>query len=197
MDHPKQKEPDPQKKAGKTKSKKQGTFNFNWAFRIFAISVVISGVLSFVSESATENVNIWIAIFVLFIFIFLNVAFDVIGTSVTAATEKQFHSMATKKVKGAKTALMLISNADTVSNFCSDVIGDICGILSGSMCVVIANCLVDIFTWNSFWTNIVVAALSSGVLIFAKALGKNAAVKHSNSIVHFSSKMIAVFKREK
>ncbi len=179
------------------KRQKQGTFNFNWAFRIFLISVLISGVLSFASESVTEDVNIWIAILVLFIFIFLNVAFDILGTSVTAATEKQFHSMATKKVKGAKTALMLISNADTVSNFCSDVIGDICGILSGSMCVVIANCFSGIFGWNIFWTNIIVASISSGILIFAKALGKNAAVKHSNNIVHFFSKFISIFKREK
>lgn len=176
---------------------KQRTFNFKWAFEIFFISILISGVLSFASESVTERVNIWVAVLVLFIFIFLNVAFDILGTSVTAATEKQFHSMATKKVKGAKTALSLISRADVVSNFCSDVIGDICGILTGSMCVVIAACFVDIFGTDLFWTNIIVSSVSAGVLIFAKALGKNAAVRHSNKIVHFFSRFISVFKREK
>ena len=43
-----------------------------------------------------------------------------------------YHAMSSKKIKGAKKAVSFKKNADKVSSFCNDVIGDICGIISGS-----------------------------------------------------------------
>ena len=53
--------------------------------------------------------------------------FDMIGVAVTAADEQVFHSMAAKKIRGAKLAVKFKKNADKLSSFCKDVIGDICG----------------------------------------------------------------------
>ncbi|MFQ8767640.1 MAG: hypothetical protein ACLR8U_14850 [Oscillospiraceae bacterium] len=43
--------------------------------------------------------------------------FDIIGVAVTAADEKPFHSMASRKVPEAGEALKLIRNAGRVSSF--------------------------------------------------------------------------------
>ena len=48
------------------------------------------------------------------------------------------NAMASRKVPEAMEALHLIRNANRVSSFCNDVIGDICGVISGSASAVIA-----------------------------------------------------------
>ena len=63
----------------------------------------------------------------------MSIFFDIIGIAATAAEEVPFHSMASKKQDGAKWAIILIRNADRVSSFCNDIIGDICGVLSGAV----------------------------------------------------------------
>ncbi|WDC83794.1 hypothetical protein PL321_14940 [Caloramator sp. mosi_1] len=81
--------------------------------------------------------------FVLISIIFVGIIFDIIGVAVTAAEEAPFHSLASRKVKGAKTAVKLIRNADKVSNFCNDVIGDICGVVSGAAGAIIISKLIS------------------------------------------------------
>ncbi len=65
-----------------------------------------------------------VAIIVLAVFIALGIVFDMIGVAVTAADPKPFHSMAAHKEKGAKEAIRLLKNANQVSSFCNDVVGD-------------------------------------------------------------------------
>ena len=57
-------------------------------------------IFTFVSETVIPNVGILIGIILTFIFIFVGVLFDMIGIAVTTSDEAQFHSMASKKVKG-------------------------------------------------------------------------------------------------
>ena len=73
-----------------------------------------------------------ISFIVVIIIILISIIFDIIGTAVTAADETPFHAMASRKLYGAKQAIKLIRNADKVSNFCNDVVGDICGVISGA-----------------------------------------------------------------
>ena len=61
----------------------------------------------------------------LILVIALGILFDIIGVAVTVADEKEFHAMATKKVKGSKCAIKLIRNSAKVANICADVIGDL------------------------------------------------------------------------
>ena len=69
---------------------------------------------------------------VLLLFIALGIVFDMIGVASTSATEKEFHSMAAHRVRGAREAVWMVRNAEKVSSICNDVVGDICGIISGA-----------------------------------------------------------------
>ena len=110
------------KKQDKKKNKKPNT---KWLLTITTISFLISFCLSAISELIIPNTFIGISIFLVLIFILIGVIFDIIGLAVATADEKIFHSMATKKVKGAKKAINLINQKDKVSSFLNDVIGDI------------------------------------------------------------------------
>ena len=88
--------------------------------------------MSFISENLIKNINVVFAFLILIIIIFIGILFDIIGVAVTAADEPPFHAMSANKQKGSKEAVILIRNADIVSNFCNDVIGDIAGTLSGA-----------------------------------------------------------------
>ena len=117
------------KKQDKKKSQKADT---KWLLTITIISFIISFCLSLISELIIPNTFIAVSIFLVLMFIFIGVIFDAIGLSVATADDKIFHSMATKKVNGAKQAIKLINQKDKVSSFLNDVIGDICGVVSGS-----------------------------------------------------------------
>ena len=180
------------------KKQKQKTFNFKWAIRAFFMSFIVAALMSLVSESVSGgNVNIWLAILVLCIFIFIGLVFDVLGVSVAAANCTPFNSMATKKVKGAKAALWLTTRADTVSSFCNDVIGDVANVLSGAMSAVIAVGLSNIFNTSTFVTMILVTSIISATTVSIKALGKNFAIKRNNDIVFFFAKIICLVVPEK
>lgn len=62
----------------------------------------------------------------------INILFDMIGTAVQSAEEKPFHSLAARKVKGARESISVIRHAPQLANLCCDVIGDIAGIISGA-----------------------------------------------------------------
>ena len=97
-----------------------------WFFTVFLLTFILSAAFSYISTHGVENISIGPALVILVVVVLLGVLFDVIGVAVTCATEDEFHAMATKKVKGAKTAIKLIRSAPRVSNICADVIGDIC-----------------------------------------------------------------------
>ena len=122
---------------GKSKSKNKKKSGCSWALRVFLLAVALSALLSFFSSTALEGTGYAVAIIVLAVFIALGIVFDMIGVAVTAADPKPFHSMAAHKEKGAKEAIRLLKNANQVSSFCNDVVGDICGIVSGSTAAVI------------------------------------------------------------
>ena len=122
---------------GKSKSKNKKKSGCSWALRVFLLAVALSALLSFFSSTALEGAGYAVAIIVLAVFIALGIVFDMIGVAVTAADPKPFHSMAAHKEKGAKEAIRLLKNANQVSSFCNDVVGDICGIVSGSTAAVI------------------------------------------------------------
>lgn len=118
-----------------------------------------------------------------------------IGVAVTTADEAVFNSMASKKKKGAKTAIWLKKNADKVSTFCNDVIGDICGIISGSTGAVISINISTVFNTNQIITTIIVMSSISAITIGGKALEKTYAINNSNNIVYKFSQIISIFKR--
>ena len=129
-------DPEPRSKKKQKKTKKHS--NVRWIVTIFIVAVLISSAISFLSSSVMEDAGIVEAFVVLLIIVLIGILFDIVGVAVMSAGEKPFHSMAAKKVPGAAEALMLLRNAEKVSSFCNDVVGDICGVVSGSASAVIA-----------------------------------------------------------
>lgn len=182
----------------KKKEKKSKKYiNWNWIIKITLIAFTLSFVFSAISEFVIPNVNIIIGIFLVIIFIGLGVLFDIIGVAVTSADEKIFHSMNSRKVKGAKLAVKFKKNADKLSSFCNDVIGDVCGIISGSAGAIIAATIAVKLSLNAFLVSLVVTALIASLTIGGKAMGKNFAINKSNVILYKFSKFVATFIREK
>ena len=181
------------KKQDKKKNKKPNT---KWLLTITTISFLISFCLSAISELIIPNTFIGISIFLVLIFILIGVIFDIIGLAVATADEKIFHSMATKKVKGAKKAINLINQKDKVSSFLNDVIGDICGI-SGSCGLAISIKLAPIIGINKVLTTIIITSIISALTIGGKAFGKTIAINKCNEIVFEFSKLLSIFSKNK
>ena len=171
----------------------------SWALIATLMTIVLSSTFSFLSETVLVDTNIYISIIIALIFILLNVITDTLGVSVTACEKVPFVSMASKKIKGAREALILIDNADKISNICSDIIGDICGIMSGA---VGANIVTQILVanggnLNSILISVVISTLVAAVTVFFKAIGKYLATRYYNEIVLFaSSKLLGIFLRK-
>lgn len=174
--------------------KKKRLANYGWIIKITILAFVISIIFTFISETAIPNVNIVIGVLLALLFILIGVVFDMIGVAVAQADEAKFHSMATKKVKGAKTAIMLKKNADKVSSFCNDVIGDICGIISGSTGVVIATNISELTNANSLLITLIIMGIISALTIGGKALEKGIALRESDKILYIVSKILSIFK---
>jgi len=178
------------KKNEKRNSKKA---NYNWILTITFLAFFISLFFSFASETLMPNVSIWIGILLVIIFIGLGILFDMIGVAVTSSDEKPFHSMSAKKVRGASVAVLFKKNADKVSSFCNDVIGDICGIISGSAGVYIASKLSNLLNVDLFICSLIITAIIAALTIGGKAMGKGVAINKSTTILYSFSKFISYF----
>lgn len=169
--------------------------DYTWIIKVVSLSFVISVVFSYISEIAIPNVNIYMGILLTLLFVGIGIFFDMIGLAVATADESQFHSMASKKVKGAKVAIRLNKNADKVSSFCNDVVGDICGIISGSTGAVIAIKISSLLDINSLVVTLIVMGVISALTIGGKAMVKGIAIKKSNKIVYLFAKILSIFNK--
>ena len=185
------------KKAEKDKKSKKDSGRARWAVQVFCISVVLSGALSFASGEVLEGAGLALAFAVLAAFIVLGIVFDIIGVAVTAADEKPFHSRAAHRTPGAKEALGLIRQANKVSSFCNDVVGDICGIISGSTAAVIVVRLQSAFSLRSALISLAVTALVSGLTIGGKAMGKAFAIDKSTAVLQLVGRALHLFSGKK
>lgn len=169
--------------------------NYKWIVLIIFWTFLISGGISFVSNSLLAGVGIFFAFFILISIILVGILFDIIGVAVTAADEVPFHSLAARKVTGAKTAVSLIRNADKVSNFCNDVIGDICGVVSGTAGAIIITKLINTgFFRQEKLLTLIISAIIASLTVGGKALGKNYAMTQSNNIVYHTAWLIETIK---
>ncbi|MBU5482936.1 hypothetical protein KQI86_01275 [Clostridium sp. MSJ-11] len=169
-----------------------------WVLTIIFWTILISGSANLLSDVLLRNVNILVAFIILIIIIFIGIIFDIIGVAVTAAEEKPFHAKAAKKIPGAKIAVKLIRNADKVSNFCNDVVGDVCGIVSGSVGVLILGKVTENFpNLNVTITSALIGALIAAATIGGKALGKSFAMNECETIIDKVSKIVYIIKKDR
>jgi len=175
------------------KPKKLEHVEYKWVVKIVLLTFSISFFLSVLSETIIPNVNISSGIIILVLFIFVGVLFDMIGVAVTAADIVPFNSMNSRKVRGADIAVLFKKNADKVSSFCNDVVGDICGIISGTSSSIIAINLAPLTPFNKFYVIIFVTSTVAALTIGGKAIGKSIAINNSNTILYDFSKVVSKF----
>ncbi len=171
--------------------KKERLKIIRWVVTIFVVTIVISGVISLISEEIMSTSGIAVAFAILLAIVLIGILFDIIGVAVTSADEKPFHSMAARKVPGAAESIKLLRKAEKVSSICNDVIGDICGVVSGSASATIAaQILVKMdFGWPQMIT-LLMSSMVSGLTVGGKAIGKTFAINSSTVIVHTVGKVI-------
>ena len=172
-------------------AKKERNKTIRWVVTIFFITMLVSGVISLVSDQIMSASGIVVAFLILFVIILVGIVFDIIGVAVTSADEKPFHSMASRKVPGAQDAIKLMRNAERVSSICNDVIGDICGVVSGSASATIAAQVLRSFefSWPQLVT-LIMSALVAGLTVGGKAIGKTVAINSCTKIVYNVGRII-------
>lgn len=155
-----------------------------WVFHVSIMAFLISVILSIVTNTVVNDLFVAIAFIVLLLVICMGIFFDVIGLAVATATEVPFHAKATKRQKGAKESILLIRNADKVSSFCNDVIGDIAGVISGGLAAsIIVKIQNNIPGINGVALNLMLTASVSALTIGGKAYFKTIAMNYSYIIV--------------
>ena len=152
--------------------------------KVVVISLVASVVFTLASTEILGNTGYVMSFAILAVFIIVGIIFDVIGIAVTAATEAPFNSMATRRQRGAAESLRLIKNANRVTCYCNDVIGDVTGIVSGTTAALIAARLMDGFNTESLMFPVMISAIVTGLTVGGKAIGKTLAFNKSTEIVH-------------
>ena len=156
-----------------------------WIIKIVIITFIISMVMAFISQTTIPNLSLILGILITLIFIFLGIIFDIVGVSVTSADEAVFHSMNSRKVKGANIAV----------KFKKNVIGDICGVVSGAAATSIAAILISKYNFDLIFTGLVVTAVVSSLTIGGKAIGKSFAINKSDIILYEFAKFVSNFYR--
>lgn len=179
----------------KKKGGKKPGPDYKWIVLIFLCTMLISAVMSFVSTNLLEGSGLLVSFIILICIILIGIVFDIIGVAVTAADEAPFHSMASRKIPEAVDALRLIRNAERVSSFCNDVIGDICGVISGSASAVIAaRVLLLRPDYREAVLNLLMSALVAGLTVGGKAFGKTIAMQSSIQVVRLAARALHFFR---
>ena len=165
--------------------------------RIVAVLVVISFalsvVMSYISNEALASAGTILSFAVLLLFIALGIVFDMIGVASTSATEKEFHSMAAHRVRGAREAVWMVRNAEKVSSICNDVVGDICGIISGATgALIVAHITSGVSAGLKVAVSLLITGLVSALTIGGKAIGKKIAMKKSKDVIYLTAKVLSV-----
>ncbi len=165
-----------------------------WTLRITLVTLILSCFFSFVSELASTKAHFSIMIILLFFLISLSIAADAIGVAATSCDLAPLLAMASRKEPGSKQAILLVKNAERVSNICCDVIGDICGIVSGACALAI---VLKITEGMNETLNMVISILVSGIVsavtVGGKSMFKNVAVNNSKELIIFAARFLSVF----
>ena len=150
--------------------------DWKWIITIFGTTIGISAAMALISNELLEGSTMAVSFIVLLAIVFIGVIFDIIGVAVTAADEKPFHSMASKKIPEAATAIRMLRRAERVSSFCNDVVGDICGVVSGSASAVIAaRAVAGMQPLVASIVQLLMSACVAGLTVGGKAFGKSIA----------------------
>lgn len=185
----------PAKKEINNKKHKSNKRNI-WAIKITIITLCLSLIFTFITEITASRTNVIIAMVLLVLLITINILFDGIGIAAASCELAPLLSMSARKIPGANIAVMLVKNAEKVSNICADVIGDICGIVSGAAAITIIIKLVG-DSPNASIYNILLSSIVAAFTVGGKAAIKRVSIKNSKELILFASRIIGVFYKPK
>ena len=164
-----------------------------WATKLTIISFVVSALISYLAELATNNKYVGVTIAVLVILVLISIIADSIGIAFTTCDIIPFYAMASKKVRGSKIAILLIKRNDKVASILNDLVGDIIGVISGA-CVAAVVYFFSKKIASEAWKQILpilLTALVASITIGGKAFMKAIAMKYSKEIVLAISKILS------
>ena len=177
----------------KKKTKKKS--KWKWPLFITILTFFISITFSYVSDKLLGHAGLIGALIILVFFILLGIVTDLIGMAVAAADAAPFHSMAANKVKGAKYAVKLVSNASKVTNILNDVVGDICGIIVGSTIAVIVLKFASLYGFSdTALLSVMLSGFAAALTVGGKAVGKYFALSYTNAIVANTARILDIFR---
>ncbi|HQC54146.1 MAG TPA: hypothetical protein PKX91_00210 [Clostridia bacterium] len=180
-----------QKKDKKSIKKKSSTIK--WTIKITVITLILALIFSFASEYA-GLLHYSVSIILLILLMAISIVCDAIGVAVTSCDPEPIHAMASRKEPASRQALLLVSNAEKVSNICCDVIGDICGIVSGAcLIIIITKMTVNLEPTIQLVSNIVFSSIVAAITVGGKALMKDVAVNKSKNLVMITAKLMSIF----
>ena len=157
---------------------------------IIALGTFIVSIFIFIaSELLLRSVAFLLGLFLLIIIIFIGIMFDIIGVAAAAADEAPFNAKASNKIPGAREGVYLVKNADKVSSFCNDVVGDISGTLSGGIgAALVFQLIISNPDSNKLLLSSVMAGIVASLTVGGKALAKGFAIHNSNEIIFWVGK---------
>ena len=161
-----------------------------WTIIATVLSFALSVAFSVVTSVLMKNMGLLWAFIVLFTIVAVNILFDIIGTSVMNAEEPPFHSLSSRRVKGASECISIIRHAPQIASLCCDIIGDIAGIISGSATAVIVAELVSTFGLDGMLPSLLLTGTVGALTIGGKAAFKGFSMKNANSIVFLIGKIV-------
>ena len=176
----------------KQKKQKSGIW---YVLGITLLTFILAVTMQFLCDVVLDKLYIVYGFFILLAVILIGIIFDILGVATTSVSEISFHAMASDKVKGAKESIVLIKNAEKVSNICNDVVGDVCGIISGSISTfLVASLNLENFGSQSIIVSLCIMGSVSALTVGGKAFGKFIAIANNRKIVFFAGKLISIFK---
>lgn len=141
-----------------------------------------------------KSLTVFFAFVLLLVIIAVNIIFDMVGTAVQSAEEKPFHSLAARRVAGARESISVIRHAPQLANMCCDVIGDIAGIISGATTALIVAELVEMFQLKGMLPSLILTGLVGALTIGGKAMSKGISMQNGNYIVFIVGRLMYFFK---
>lgn len=162
------------------------------ALLTFVLSLIFSFVSDFFLGKATALI---LALLLLFVVIMIGVLCDMVGFAAAAAEIGHLNARAANKLLGARQAVKLVKNADQVSIFCSDVMGDICATVGGAIGVSIVFRLVTGSPGLDTTLTTVMTGLVAALTVGGKAIGKGIALSEATEIMFRIGQIIAWLER--
>lgn len=177
----------------KKDEKSKRKFKWLWPIQVLLITTIIAFSMSIASEFLLSITGIILSVVLLLVFISIAMLFDMLGVASTSANIEPFLSMASRKIRGAKESIKIVRNAEKVSSFSCDIIGDMCGIICGSIGASFVVRIALMGNISQIILSAVVSGIIAGLTVFLKAVGKNLAINKANNIIFALGKFLSLF----